>query len=56
MSTVKILGEKKYDKHMVMYTVTHTYDVSLASAFQKYISTAARKHGVIDQGKLKKGE
>ena len=41
---------------MVMYTGTLTSDVSLASEFQKHLSTAARKHGVIDQGKLKKEE
>ena len=41
---------------MVMHTGTHTYDVSLAGKFQKRLSTAVRKHGVIDQGKYKNGQ
>ena len=48
MSTVQLLDEKCYDTHMVMHTVTRKSDVSLASEFQKYLSTAAHKHGVID--------
>ena len=37
-----------------MHTGTCTFDVILASEFQKHLSTDARKHGVIDKGKLKK--
>ena len=44
ISTVKLLGEKMYATHMVMHTGTCTYDVSLASSFQKHLSTVARKH------------
>ena len=54
MSTVQLQGEKRYDTQMVMYTGTRTSHVILASNFQKKLSTAARKHGVIDQGKYKK--
>ena len=43
-----------YDTQMVMRTGTRKYDVSLASEFQKCLSTVARKHGVIYQGKYKK--
>ena len=39
---------------MIMHTGTRTYDVSLSIEFQKHLSTAAYKHGVIDQGKYKK--
>ena len=39
---------------MVMHTETHTLYVSLAREFQKHLSTAARKHGVIDKCKYRK--
>ena len=48
ISTVKFLGAKGYDTQMIIHTGTHLYDVSLARDFQKHLSTAARKHGVID--------
>ena len=51
IATVQLLGAKRYYTKMFMHTETHTYDVSLASEFQKHLSTTARKHGVIDQGK-----
>ena len=54
MSTVKLTCAKHYDTKIIMHTVTRTFDVSLASEFQKHLYTAARKHGVIDQGKYKK--
>ena len=56
MSTVQLPGEKGYDTQMVMHTETRTDDVSLASEFKKHLSTAAHKHEVIDQGKLKTGK
>ena len=56
MSTLEFLGEKCYDTHMVMHTLTRTPNFSLASEFQKHLSTAARKHGVIDQVKYKNGQ
>ena len=51
LSTVKLTGAKGYDTQMVMHTGTRASDVSLDSKFQKHLSTAARKHGVIEQGK-----
>ena len=45
-----------YDTKMVMHTKTSTYDVSLERKFQKHLSNEARKHGVIDKGKYKKGK
>ena len=54
MSTVQLLGTKGYDTQMVIHTGTCTYNVSLANEFQKHLSTAAQKHGVIYQGKYKK--
>ena len=56
ISTVQIPGEKGYDTKMVIHTGIRTSDVSLASEFQKHLSTEARKHGVIDQGKCKNGQ
>ena len=47
MSTVQLPGEKYYDTHMVMHTGIRTSGVSLASEFQKDLSTAALKHVVI---------
>ena len=37
-----------------MHTGIHSPDVILAGEFQKHLSTAALKHGVIDQEKYKK--
>ena len=54
MSTVQPTGAKRYDTHMFLHTVTYKSDVSLASEYQKHLSTAARKHVVICQGKYKK--
>ena len=51
---MQLPGKKVYDTQMFMHTGTCTSDVSLASEFQKHLSTAARKHGVIDQGKYTK--
>ena len=45
-----------YDTQMVMHTGNRTYDISLAREYQKHLSNAARKHGVIDQVKLKDGQ
>ena len=53
---MQLPGKKVYDTQMFMHTGTCTSDVSLASEFQKHLSTAARKHGVIDQGKYKNGQ
>ena len=38
---------------MVIYTVTCTSDVSLASKCQKHLSTEARKHELIDKDRYK---
>ena len=54
MSNVQLPGEKGYDTKMVMHNGTRTSDVSLAREFQKHLSTAARKYGMIDQGKYRK--
>ena len=51
MSTVQLPGENIYDINMVMITGTCASNVSLARKLQKHLSTAARKHGVVDQGK-----
>ena len=56
ISTVELTGAKGYDTHMVIHTISHTSDVSLAREFQKHLSNAERKHGVIYQDKLKKVE
>ena len=45
-----------YDTQMVMHTGNRTYDISLAREYQKHLSNAARKHGVIDQVKYKRGK
>ena len=51
ISTLQLPGKKGYDTRMIMQTGTHTPGVSLSSEFQKHLSTVARKHGGIDQGK-----
>ena len=56
MSTVQLPGAKVYYTHMVMHSKTCASDDILASEFQKHLSTAAHKHGVIDQGKYKNGQ
>ena len=56
MPTVQLLGARIYDTQMIMNTGTCTSDVILAREFQKHLSNAARNHGVIDQGKYKKGK
>ena len=56
MLTMELTGAKRYEKNMVIHTGTCTSDVSLAREFQKHLSNAARNHGVIDQGKYKKGK
>ena len=47
MSTVKLPGEESYDTQMVMHTGNRTYDVSLDREFQKHLSNAERKKGII---------
>ena len=54
IATLKLPYAKSYDTHMVMHTGTRTSDVSLAREFQKHLSGAAHKYGVIDQVKYKK--
>ena len=49
ISTAQLPGVKGYDIHMVMNYATSTKYVSLE--FQKHLSNASRKNGVIDQGK-----
>ena len=41
---------------MVMNSVTSTDDVSLDQEFRKQLYNAARKRGIIDQLKYKKGK
>ena len=45
--TVQLMGKKDYHTKMVMHNGNHTSDVSLAREFQKHLSNATRKHGVI---------
>ena len=54
MPMVQLPVEKGYDTHMVMHSGTSNYDVSLDKEYQKYLSHALFKHGLIDQGKRKK--
>ena len=56
MSTVQLPSAKHYDTKIVIHNGTHTYDVSLARYFQKHLSNAAHKRGVVNQGKYKKGK
>ena len=49
MSTVQLSGANIYDTQIVMNTGIRTSDVSLSSELKKHLSTAAHKHGVIDQ-------
>ena len=56
MSTVQLPGSKGYGNKMVIHSITRTSDVSLDREYQKLLSHAARKHGVIDQEKYKKGK
>ena len=51
---MQLPGAKGYGTQIVMHTIKRTYDVSLAIEFQEHLSTAARKHGLIDKGKYKK--
>ena len=52
---MQLQGPKGYDKQIVIKSATFTGDVSLAREVQKHLSNAARKHGLINQGKYKKG-
>ena len=54
MVTVQLEGSKGYDTQMLMDYENSTTDVSLSQEFQKRLYNVACKHGVIDQGKLKK--
>ena len=45
--TLKLPGANSYVTQMVMHTRTHSYYVSFYIEFQKYLSNAASKHGVI---------
>ena len=47
MSSVQLPGVNRYDTHMVMHTGNCKSDVISASEFQKHLSPAVRKHGVI---------
>ena len=53
MTNMKLPGSKGYVTQMVMHYKTSTADFSLAWEFQKYVSNAAHRHGVIYQGKYK---
>ena len=46
-------SEKGYYTKMVMYSATYTKYFGLAQEFQKHLSNAERKYGIIDQGKYK---
>ena len=48
ISYVQLPGLNRYDTHMVMHTGNCTSGVILASEFQKHLSPAVRKHGVIE--------
>ena len=47
---------KGYYTQMVMYSATYNKYFSLAQEFQKHLSNAERKHGIIEQGKYKSGQ
>ena len=53
MATVKLPGSKWFDTWIVVQTETYT---SLKLEFQKYLSNEPQKHGIIYNGKHKKGQ
>ena len=53
ISNLQFPSEKGYYTKMVMYSATYTKYFSLAQEFQKHLSNAERKRGVIEQGKYK---
>ena len=54
ISNVQQPGSKTFDSHILMYSCTHTNDVSLSKKFQKHLSKEHRKYGFIDQVKYRK--
>ena len=55
MPIVQLPGEKLYGIRMVMHTVTCTSDVSLDKEFQKHLSNAEQKSGLIYHAELRLG-
>ena len=54
MATFQILGIQRFDTKMDMHTSKHNDDVSLVREFQKHLSNASHKHGIVYHGKHKK--
>ena len=51
METVQMNGSTRYYTHILMRSETSTSNINLAQELPKHLFNAARKHGVIDQGK-----
>ena len=50
-ATVKLYGSKRFNTPMIVHTATQNTDLSLAQEFQKHLSNAPRKHGILDHKK-----
>ena len=48
MTTVQLPVSKWFDTKMKVRTAAQNTDVSLALEFQKHLSNAPRKHGILD--------
>ena len=49
MATVQFPGSERFDRQMAVHISAKHSDVSLALEFQKHLSNASRKHGILDQ-------
>ena len=49
-------GNKQLDTIMALNIATQNTGMSLVQEFQKHLSNESRRHGIIDNGKHKKGE
>ena len=48
MATVQLTGSKRFDTQIAVHTATQSTDMNLSLEFQKYLSNASLKHGIID--------
>ena len=56
VATLRLPGSKRFDTQMEVHVVTQNTDLSLAQEFQKHLPNESRKHGIIYNGKHKKGQ
>ena len=54
MANVQLTGSKWFDTQMAAHIATQNNYVSLALESQKHLSNKPCKHGILDNGKLKK--